>query len=395
MRILVGSLASPGFLFPLIGLAHALRERGHCVSFVTDRSFHRLLERQGLESIERRGGGPSFEVAGWADPTAMSVQIEHIDHAFEVFQPDLLIGQQLTYGPPVVGALRRVPVALMGQGVYLWQGSSGSRSLDSYAEAEKLRVARYRGWFRVHNRLRESYRLPPLPEEEQEAVHGDLFMLRAVPEWQDDFAELPLRVHLVGACLWEPAQEHEELDTWLERQMADDRAVVYVQHGRAFHLPSFWEALRDACAHLNVAVVASLGRMDRSPGALPETFFARRHVPQQRVLKIARAVVSNANTTVTLGALEAGVPGLVLPGGAEQPDIAERCVRLGVARLVPLDEAGEQRLREELERLLIDEMLRSRAAALQAAFARSPGFDCAVRMIETLGERRGPVLRNV
>lgn len=395
MRILISSLASPGFLFPQIGLALTLTGRGHEVAFVTDRSMAGALEREGFRRIslaEREGTG--FGVAGWSDAAAVAVQVEHIEHAVELFAPDLLIGQQLTYGPLLVAARRRLPVALMGQCAYLWQRSSAAEDLAAFAGVERLRVARYRGWFKFHNKMRAHYDLPPLADGEHERVHGDLFLLRGVPEWHVDLADLPLPVHLAGACLWEPEEEDADLDSWLERQLAAGRPILYVQHGRAFHLPSFWSAFTGALADTEVAVVASLGRMDREPGEPPENFFVRPHVPQQRILGVARGVVSNANTTVTLGALAAGLPSLVLPGGAEQPDVAERCVQLGIARVLPLEEVDERLLRVEVERLLDDPELRSRAAGFKAAFARMPGFEHAAGLVERLGAQGGPVLRS-
>jgi UDP:flavonoid glycosyltransferase YjiC (YdhE family) len=133
--------------------------------------------------------------------------------------------------------------------------------------------------------------------------------------------------------------------------------------------------------------------MDRDPGTPPGSFFVRPHVPQQRVLAVASGVVSNANSTVTLGALAAGLPSLVLPGGAEQPDVAERCAQLGVGRVLSLEDAGEELLRAEVARLLEDPELRSRAARFKAAFARLPGFARAAGLVERLAAEGGPLLR--
>jgi MGT family glycosyltransferase len=394
MRILVSSLASPGFLFPQIGLALALRERGHEVGFVTDGSLQGFLDREGLRRLPRGArDGPSFQVAGWSDAVSVILQIKHLEHALELFAPDLLIGQQLTYGPLLVAARKGLPVVLMGQGAYLWQNAAACRALDSFSGVEKLRVARYRGWLQFYNQMRPRYRLPPLPEERQSELHGDLFLLRGVPEWHVDLADLPSRVHVAGACLWEPDEEDPELDAWLARQAASGRPILYVQHGRSFHLESFWTHLLAAVGGTDVAVAACAGRMDRDPGEVPGNFFVRPYIPQQRVLRLAQGVVSNANTTVTLGALAAGLPSLVLPGGAEQPDIAERCVELGVARAVPLEAVSTELLRHEVDRLLRDSGLRRRAAAFRPAFDRLPGFAHAATLIEELAAQGRPLLR--
>jgi MGT family glycosyltransferase len=395
MRILISSLSSSGFLFPQIGLALALRERGHEIGFVTDLSFQEILEREGFRRFPRgERDGVSFQVAGWTDAVSVILQIKHIEHALELFKPDLLIGQQLTYGPLLVAARKGLPVALMGQCVYLWQSSAASEALDRFSGIEQLRVARYRGWFQFYNQMRRRYRLPPLADEEHEHLHGDLFLLRGVPEWHVDLDRFPLQVHLAGDCLWEPEEEDGELDSWLERQTAAGRPILYVQHGRAFHLKSFWSSLVGALGGSDIAVAAAVGRMDREPGKLPDNFFVRPHIPQQRVLQVARGVVSNANTTATLGALSEGLPSLVMPGGAEQPDIAERCVQLGVARALSLEAVNEDLLRAEIDHLLNDSELRRRAAEFKAAFARMPRFERAAELVESLAAQGGPVLRS-
>ncbi|HXO39970.1 MAG TPA: glycosyltransferase, partial [Thermoanaerobaculia bacterium] len=93
MRALFCSFESPGFLFPAIGLATALRARGHQVAFVSDRTAEPRLRAAGLERLPRDDrDGRSFETGDWFRPLAVALQVKHIEYAMARFHPDLLVG---------------------------------------------------------------------------------------------------------------------------------------------------------------------------------------------------------------------------------------------------------------------------------------------------------------
>jgi len=81
-RFLFCSLASHGFLHPLIGLARELSGRGHQVAFVTDPAFAPDLEAVGLPRIGRSAtaDGPSFTLPIWYQPLAAAIQVKHIEY---------------------------------------------------------------------------------------------------------------------------------------------------------------------------------------------------------------------------------------------------------------------------------------------------------------------------
>src|SRR5215475_11082014 len=121
MRFLLCSLDSPGFLYPAIGIAKSLRQRGHEVAFAADSSCFERLSREGLSRIPRGSqDGESFQVAIWTQPVAVAIQVKHIEYALKQFDPDVLVGQQLTLGPLLAGEKWGLPVAVLGFCTYLW-----------------------------------------------------------------------------------------------------------------------------------------------------------------------------------------------------------------------------------------------------------------------------------
>ncbi|HSS50731.1 MAG TPA: nucleotide disphospho-sugar-binding domain-containing protein [Thermoanaerobaculia bacterium] len=380
----------------MIGIARALRELGHEVAFATGPASAGFLAAEGLDRIPRgEDDGASFQVKHWFQPLSVAIQIKHIEYALSRFPADALIGQQLTFGPLIVRERRRLPVGLLGFCTYLWPASDELARKQDLSPFEARLVWRHQDMLGWLNKTRQMLRLPLYEGGCRETPFlADLFLVRGVPELQPDEHLLPGQVHLVGSCLWEPETIDPELAAWLRRTAAPEATVIYAQPGRAFEAPCFWSGLVEALAGSKYRVVASVGRLDREVGNLPDTFFVRPHVNQGQVLSTARAVVSSATTTAVLGALTAGLPSLLIPTGSEQPDVAEVCANAGAALALTPEEVTPARVREVLDELLKTPSYRERAASLQSAFTRFDSFQLAADLCERLAESRGPVLRS-
>lgn len=379
----------------MVGIAQTLRARGHEIAFVTDAGNTTLLSRVGFERIPRGAeDGPSFQVPHWFQPMAIAVQVKHIEYALQRFPADVLLGQQLTLGPLIVGERRRLPVGLLGLCTYLWPQTDEVAQREERSKTEERLVWRYGEMLKFLNQGRALFRLPAYGDGCRETpLLGDVFMLRSVPELEIGFQLLPDRVHLVGSCLWEPQDIDAEVEDWLEAASFQG-PCIYVQHGRFFGVPSFWPDLVIGLGDSELRVVASVGRMDYEVGELPDNFLVRPHVNQGRVLRRARAVVASANTTVILGAIEAGVPCLLIPAGGEQPDMAELCERAGFAKVLRPADATPENIRRAVDALLNDRSYSERASHYQAAFSKVDRFETAADLLERLGTTRIPVLRD-
>jgi MGT family glycosyltransferase len=92
-------------------------------------------------------------------------------------------------------------------------------------------------------------------------------------------------------------------------------------------------------------VLATLGEgIDPAEfGPQPEHVRVVRYLPQAEVLPRADLVVSHGGSGTVIGALAHGLPGVLLPLGADQPHNADQCVRLGVDRVLdPVSVTPEQ-----------------------------------------------------
>lgn len=97
-----------------------------------------------------------------------------------------------------------------------------------------------------------------------------------------------------------------------------------------------------------------------------------RYVPQVFVLPHARAVVCHAGYGTTMAALAAGVPMVLIPGGADQPQNAASCERLGVAIVLDRAELTPRIVREAVRRALEEPGYAERARQISREMAALP-----------------------
>jgi UDP:flavonoid glycosyltransferase YjiC (YdhE family) len=386
MRFLFCSLASHGFLYPTISIANTLRDQRHDVAFVTGSVFGETLRIAGFERIPNTDKDErSFQVGLWWDPGSIAQDIKHIEYALQHFAADALVGQHLTFGPLMVGEHRGLPVAILGPAAYLWPVSAPLIDGHPQSEAEARLVWRYGEMMKHYNQVRQLFQLPLCNHNYGETpLLGDAFLLQSVRELEENAGLLPARVHLVGACLWEPPESDAELNHWLKESQASSRPLIYVQPGRSFQDRGFWPYIVDALGCEPVRVAASIGRMDGEIGQIPGNFFVRNHVPQGLVLPYARAVISSGHTTSVLGALTHGVPCVLIPNGSGTEEIAERCQGAGVALCLPHSEISAEMLTWAVRRVLENSSMRRKAQSLQRAFARMSGPARAADVIQRL-----------
>jgi UDP:flavonoid glycosyltransferase YjiC (YdhE family) len=393
MRVLLASLDSPGFLHPAIGLAAALQRRGHAVAFVTGAAAAAVLRRHGWESdVCGNGDGRGFETAHWFRPLAAALQVKQIERAMARFACDVLVGQVLMLGPLLVRERCGVPLALQGLATHLWPGGGARRAAS--AATEERRVWRHADMLGYLNQARALARLPALDAlPEASPLWGDMLWLRSIAELHGGTG-VPGRLHLVGACIWEPDGRDPDLAGWLDAAQRRGRRIAYVQHGRAFGGPGFWQPLIEALAGGEIQVAAATGRMDdpaapeaRRPEG-PEGFFLRPHLSQGAVLSRADLMIGSATTTAVLGALSHGVPCLLIPHGGEQLDLAEQVESAGAARTLAPQGLTAGALRAAVAAVLADSSLRRRARELGTILSSIDGFVESADLLESLAARR-------
>ena len=400
MRFLVCSFSSPGFLFPLVGLALELCRRGHHVGFASGPQATDVLAAAELTRTPRsERDGPSFNVSTWHVPISIAIDVKHIEYAMTVTAPEAIVTHHLCLSALIARARHGVPVAVLGPMSYLYPPATPVA--DTSAESARRLQWRLDEGSRVLNEARGLFRLPPQAAvADDHGMLGDVFMLRTDPCLETNLAALPPKVHAVGPCTWEPPVDDGEQPSlaraWaaLRAKFLDpDAPVVYVHNGRAFDGPSFWPQLTEALGSAPVQVVASVGRMDTDVGVLPPNFLVGSHIPQGLVLPHASAVIASGHSSVVLGAATRGVPCVLIPHGVETPENADRLVAAGCALVVDIYTLTARGLREALDRVIGDVDMRRHCEALRNRLQALDSFEAAAVLVETMASTRAPVYR--
>jgi MGT family glycosyltransferase len=389
VRALFSSTRGAGHFNPLVPFARAFERAGHEVMFAGPPELEASAEAAGF-AFWRLDPPPEDELgAVWARVPELppeeanqvvvgdifgrlntTAHLPRMRAAFEEWRPDVVLRDPNEYSGALAAEEHgvqhaRVAISLMST------EQMGSRiaapAIDAIRRVEGLQPDP------GGHLLRASPWLSVFPRSLDEGEQADDHRFRD-PAWEERANELPA---------WWPGRDGEPL--------------VYVTFGSVAGsfpqaLPAYGVAL-SAVADLPARVLLTVGR-DLDLDALPDTpdnVHVERWVPQQDVLAYAAAAVVHGGSGSTLGALAAGVPLVVIPLFADQPQNARRVAEVGAGLAVEPDReaipATTAPLRAAIETVLSEPSHRERAKALAAELREQPTVDAAVALLERLGRR--------
>src|SRR6266536_3168661 len=363
--LVVATGGAGGDLQPLVAAALALRERGHEIHFVGDRSVERALSALDVEvevlppnldlgprlagairaAMAATGGdlvaaGPLVEeaMAAWAQEVEAAIEPSITRVKADAMVTSLFGVEVLTAAAPPY------PWAVVNSPFYVGPNPPRPVEQDIGPRAVPL-LSRYA-------RLLES---------------ADLILHATDQVFDCSFNGLPPGHHYAGPLgLWEPPGE---APAYLE-EPGDPWVLVSISSQLQDDLPLAEAALR-ALADKPVRVVLTLGA-DHRPEEIsvrPGNVHIEQTVPHSAVLKRGRILVSHAGHGSVMKALWEGRPMVLMPWGRDQPGVAARAQALGVAEVVTRGESAEAALSAAIDRTLASEEMK-RAAAMHAARLR-------------------------
>jgi len=394
MRILFTTLQMSGHFHPLVPIARAAAAAGHDVAFACAASFVPTVERVGFRAIpagfDLRGRPelacfpgilniPGDAMWSWAVPRihvdvyAVAMAPDLLTIARE-WHPDLIVRDANEYGGCVAAEALGIPHALVRT------GSTTSRYGLRHIVAEPLA------------RLRELSGLPLDPDV-------------AMPFRYLHLAAEPPRFRLAGDPVAPTAHplrpvNIESGDEGLPPWVADmpDHPTIYATLGTfasrspaaRMLFPAMLAALHDEPVNL----ILTVGR-DNDPadfGPQPGNVHIERFIPQSTLLPYCDLVVHQGGFSTVTGALNAGLPMVVIPVFADQPYNAECCAALGVGRVLGADERTPEAIRAAVRAVLADPTYRQSAERARDEIAALPGPEYAVQLLERLAVERQPLL---
>lgn len=405
-RIVITCLGSYGDVFPYIGLARALKDRGHQPLVATSPFYRPAVEQEGIAFAPL---GPDVNLRDEAalarvmdarrggEVVVKEFVLPAIDQMYDETMrlaggADVLVSHPLTFCTPAVATARRMP----------WAGTIlAPLSLFSDADFPVLPAAPalapvMRAWpwlrrtlMRLVRRetakwtkplaaLRARHGLPPGGNpliEGQYSPHVNLALFsRVMAEPQPDW---PPNLQVSGFVFYNgPAALPPELAAFLA---AGPPPVVFTLGSSAVGAAGrFYHESAEAAARAGVrAVLLTGGFAANQPDRVPDGVLLVDRAPHQLLFPRARAVVHQCGAGTMAQALRAGCPMLVVPHSHDQPDNAHRMTRLGVARALYPKRYTAARAAAELRRLLDDPAYSDRARSVAGIVTAEGGAGAA------------------
>ncbi len=407
---------SHGDLFPYIGLALALRARGHRPVVATNPGYRDLVEREGVEFADAGppidpnapDAGDLFERV--MDPNKGSEVIvrellmPNLRETYEelrsaVAGADLLVSHPITFAAPLVAEQARLPWLSTVLAPLSFFSAHDPVVLPTAPRLNDvpvvgpwlahtiLRLARptLRRWVEPVERLRAELGLPrgghPMMEG-QFSRHGTLALFsRVLAEPQRDW---PPHTTVTGTVFF---NESAPLEPRLEEFLAaGEPPVVFTLGTSAVGAAGrFYHESAAAVARLGVRAVLLTGGFPRNqPERLSPNVLLVDRAPHELLFPRASVVVHQAGAGTTAQALRSGRPALLVPHGHDQFDNARRVRKLKLARVLVPNEYRAERVAREVGALLNEPSYRERAAASAAMVRAEDGAAAAADVIEQL-----------
>jgi MGT family glycosyltransferase len=401
-RLLAYTSATPGHVYPPIGMLLELRRRGHAIHVRTQARDVEQLRRLGLDAAPIDPAIEEIEFDDWRERSQVNamrrivslyeqyaqLEIPDVRRAIAEAGPDAVIMDVQCEGGGYVAAASGLPWAQYCPYPPPFPSRDAPPHGLGFRPAHGLiGHARDRVWAKIservlapavarRNAVRAELGLPALRAYDDQWREADPFIALTAEPYEYPRRDWPPSVRLVGPGTWEPVAEPPG---WLA---SETRPIVLVTASTAYQRDAkLIHAALEAFAQEDVALVATTAAHAPTDFATPRNARIEQFVPHGPIIARAACVICHGGQGITQKSLAAGVPVCVVPFSRDQFDVARRVeaaaagTRLHHRRLTP------QRLRAAVR-----EATGKRAGAERVAqgFAAAGGSAAAADVVEEM-----------
>ena len=400
-----------------VGIGEQLQARGHRVVFVIEESFEGTLAERGFEeALMRLGPKPEVEEAPgqfWKDfirdtaPVFRKPTIEQLGEfiqptfqalidgsryvqprlaeIFAELQPDVIVEDNVVGFPAVVTA--GVPwVRIMSCNPCEMPDPDVPPVFSGYAARDRS------GWRAFHDEFERTHRAmwdefdafmreqgaPALPD--LEFIHSSPDLNLSLYPAEADYRRavpLPHTWHRLDSCV-RGAGEFA-----LPEKLAGlPGRLIYVSLGSLGSADvDLMQRLVEALSGLPHRFIVSKGPQ-ADAFELADNMWGEEYLPQPAILPLVDLVITHGGNNTTTECFHHGAPMIVLPQFWDQYDNAQRVDELGYGARLETYGFSDEQMAGAVERLLADEALKQRMAAISQRLQASPGTVSAADLIE-------------
>jgi UDP:flavonoid glycosyltransferase YjiC (YdhE family) len=390
MRVMFVCLPATGHLLPLLPLAGALRDAGHTVAFATAAGFAPQVERAGFPAIAagmetEEWDALSGTAFGEALPEWDSNEriaafgarvfaggiaqrlIEDLPSAFTAWSADLVVHEDTALG----GALAAELVGLKHVRIMILAAGPAHPLYSRIDEAISL--------LRDRNGLK--------PDTADATLHRYLLLHPFPPSLLLPDRPVPATYRSARPVL--PPPSDDVAPEWLEGLGREGRPVVYATLGTLFNGPNndaifaaYLAALRDEPVDAIVTIGAN--RDPAEFGPQPPNIHIVPYVSLATVLPRCDLVLSHGGSGTVVAALALGLPQVVVPIFADQPENAARVAALGAGQVISPRERTPEAIRTAILTVLAEPTYRQSAERIRNEISALPQLEETVTLLEQL-----------
>ncbi|CAN5644922.1 glycosyltransferase [soil metagenome] len=411
LNFLIVTIGSHGDVHPFVGIAAALKRRGHDVTLMTNGHFESLVRR---ESIDFVGFGSSEDYLAmtknkdlWSKRRGFKVVFGSVCETLQkVYEPiaehiranpdTILIGSSLALAARIAQDQFGVPMMTVHLAPAIFRSSISPPRLPGLFMPFWLPISiKNKLWeggdrFVIDpvlapalNTFRATLGLPPVARVLWEWWNSPQLIVGLFPDWfakpQSDW---PRQVKLTGFPLYDE-RGHESLPREVEDFLkAGDKPIAFTPGSAMVHGREFFVAATNACIKLNRRGILLTRFGEQIPAALPSNVIHAEYAPFSELLPRTAALVHHGGIGTTSQALAAGIPQLIAPMSHDQFDNATRVTRLGVGDEIGRFRAGA--VARKLDRLLSDPEIASACRATKLRFDAVDGIELTCDLAESL-----------
>lgn len=382
MRVLLTAIRGSGHVRPLLTYAKALTDQGHEVRLATPADAAGALAEAGVHHVVTARASDAEQAAFWAglgkitNDEMLAIAIPErfvwssarlalpgILSEIENWRPDLLLRDSAEFASVIAAEIHGLPSAVVevhnGPTEVLLHRLAAPRLDDLRAEAGLVRddgaaLFRQPGFTAFPAAMDADTR--------RAAESPARFRVRTAPPLAADAAHPP---------------------PWRRMQ---GRPFVYATFGTVADSKSLavYKAALTALAGLDVEALLTTGpHLDPDAlGPVPDNVTVAAFVPQAEVLGEAAAVLCHGGSGTLLGVLAAGLPLVVAPLFADQPDNAAVTAALGCGLVAAATDAGA--MNAALAQVLSEARFGESSRTVAAEIAALPDMDAAVAALEAM-----------
>ena len=390
MRVLFTSQRGSGHWHPLVPLAEALKEKGHEVAFSStpsvgpdiiangfrffpvgvDESPEVVRERQQIQARSEPGAHGNYMQEYVFAGVRAERNLPDLLNVISNWHPDILVRENTEYAGYIAAESARIPHAALQITAFR------PHLIDVVTEPL--------------NRLHASMGLPA--NHHIDALYRYLLLTPRPPILWNPDAPMPSTTHSFHYVAFNQSGT-ESLPGWIARM--PKQPTVYASLGTVFNhmtglLTSILEGLRDEPINL----ILSVGRNTdpQTFGKQPPNVHIECYIPQSLLLPYCNLLVTQGGSGTMMDALSHGLPMVMIPLGADQPENAQCCAELGVSRVLGRGERTAQAIQEAVREVLRNSQYTQNAQGIKQAIEAQPTLDYAVSLLERLAVEHQPLL---